>query len=149
MHGQKELEENTRQYCVQGEQSAKYLTYLNCFVGSQNADSCLATANVDKAKLQKCVDATNKKFGTMDKFNDQSTWLSGQYPLYPVHEDLNQKYGVQGSPTVVLNGVQINVGRTPEAVKQAICAAFNKAPSECSTSLGTTGAATPAGGCGN
>lgn len=150
MHGQKELEENTRQYCIQGEQSDKYVAYLKCFVESQNASTCLSKAGVNASKLQSCVDSTNKKFGIMDKFKDQSTWLSGQYPLYPIYDDLNQKYGVEGSPTVVINGSQVSVGRSPEAVKQAICAAFNKAPSECSTSLGSAGAATAAaGGCGN
>jgi hypothetical protein len=50
---------------------------------------------------------------------------------------LNGQYGVQGSPTFVLNGVKVSVGRNAEAVKQAICASFEEAPAECATTLRT------------
>lgn len=160
MHGLKEVEENTRQYCIQKNQSIKYIAYLKCFTASGDAASCLSSVGISADSLKGCVDDTNKQFGIMAKYNDQSTWLSGQYPLYPIHDALNQKYGVQGSPTLVINGVQANVGRTPEAVKQAICAAFNKPPSECGQALSTVafvpgfgatqqaGGSAPAGGAG-
>ncbi len=149
MHGLKEVEENTRQYCIQKDQPSKFVAYLKCFVGSQDYASCLNAAGVNKGAVDTCVASANKQFGIMDKYNDQTTWLSGRYPIYPIHEDLNQKYGVEGSPTFILNGAQVNVGRTPEAVKQAICSTFNKAPSECATVLAGAGAATAAtGGCG-
>lgn len=159
MHGLKEVEENTRQYCIATEQADKYIAYLKCFTGKDDFASCLKEAKVSESKMNACVSATDKKFGTIVKYNDQSTWLSGRYPVYPVHADLNTKYGVQGSPTLIINGVEASVGRTPEAVKQAICAAFNSAPSECGTTLsaaspvagfGTgTGAATGGAECGS
>lgn len=139
MHGLKEIEENTRQYCIQQAQPAKYRTYLKCFTGKDDYASCLSEAGISAGSLNSCVNSTNKKFGTLDKYNDQATWLSGRYPLYPVDADLNDKYGVQGSPTLVINGVQAeNVGRTAEAVKQAICAGFNNAPAECQQTLPNT-----------
>jgi len=147
MHGLKELEENTRQYCLQNNSKDKFIKYMECFVGSQDYKACLATAGVTESQLQSCVDSTNKKFAILDKYNDQSTWLSGSYPLYPVHESLNQKYSVEGSPTLILNGAQVNVARTPEAVKTAICATFDKAPAECSQTL-SGGTAATSGGCG-
>ena len=137
MHGLKEVEENTRQYCIQSEQTAVFGAYLNCFTVSGDAQSCADSTGVNKNKMNACVDKTNKKFGIMEKFNDQATWLSGQFPLYPIHDDLNQKYGVQGSPTLVINGAQVDVSRTPEAVKQAICAGFNNPPAECNQTLST------------
>ncbi len=135
MHGKKEIDENTAQYCIQKEQSDKYLSYLQCYTANGNSASCLASAGVNEKKLQSCVDGANKEFGILDEYNNQANWLSGQFPVYPIHKDLNEKYGVQGSPTLVINGVQAEVSRTPEAIKQAICAAFNTAPEECSKSL--------------
>lgn len=138
MHGLKEVEENTRQYCIEKEQADKYRPYLGCFTGKDDYKSCLQSANVNEAKMNSCISQTNKTFGTIDKYNDQSTWLSGQFPLYPVYDDLNQKYGVQGSPTLVINGAEAQAARTPEAVKEAICAGFDNPPEECQTKLSDT-----------
>ncbi|MSU75495.1 MAG: hypothetical protein EXS55_03215 [Candidatus Magasanikbacteria bacterium] len=135
MHDLKEVEENTRQYCVQKEQSDKYIAYLKCFTASGDSASCVQSTGVNKSKMDKCFSATDKQFGVMAQYNDKSAWLSGQFPIYPVHKDLNDKYGVQGSPTLVINGVQADAARTPEAVKQAICAGFENPPSECGQQL--------------
>jgi glutaredoxin len=158
MHGKEELDENTRQYCAQEQDKDKYYAYLKCYATSQDSAGCMKLAGLNESKINSCVDKTNSKFGILDKYNDQTTWLSGRYPLYPIHEELNNKYGVQGSPTLVINGVQVEAGRTPEAIKSVICAAFNKAPSECAQALalaspqpgfgaGTT-QDTAVGGCG-
>ena len=72
-------------------------------------------------------------------FGDKATWLSGYYSLYNVQKDLNVKYKVQGSPTLVINGAQVTVDRTPEAVKSAICATFTNKPAECATVLSNQG----------
>jgi hypothetical protein len=91
----------------------------------------------------------------MDKYNDQTTWLNGRFPQYPVHEDLNNKYGVQGSPTLVINGAQISAERSPEGIKAVICSAFNNPPEECAEALALTATQpgfgidqAPTGGCG-
>ncbi|HLD60930.1 MAG TPA: hypothetical protein VJA27_02240 [Patescibacteria group bacterium] len=161
MHDLKEVEENTRQYCIQSEQNNKFVDYMKCFTASGDTASCQASAGVSKTKMDSCVTKTNKQYAIMDKFNDQSTWLSGRYPVYPIHDALNTQYGVQGSPTFVINGVQAEVSRTPEAVKQAICAGFENPPEECNQPLSTasfdpgfgttvsaTGGAALAAGCG-
>ncbi|EKD42889.1 MAG: hypothetical protein ACD_72C00544G0002 [uncultured bacterium] len=136
MHGKKEIDENTRQYCIEQNQPAKYQAYAKCFTGKDDYKGCLSAAGISESSLTSCINATNNKFGILDKFNDQSTWLSGRYPIYSVHQDLNDKYGVEGSPTLVINGAQAEgVGRTAEAVKQAICASFNNAPAECQQTL--------------
>ena len=140
MHGQKEVEENTRQYCIQNEQPDKFIPYLKCFTGKDDYKACLAVAGVNESKMNTCVANADKKFGTMAKFNDKSTWLNGRYPIYPVNSDLNEKYGVQGSPTLIINGAEAQAGRTPEAVKQVVCAAFNNTPNECAQKLSTASA---------
>lgn len=137
MHEKKEIDENTRQYCIQKEQIAKFTAYLTCFTGKDDYKACLASAGVSESKMNACVAKTDKEFGITAEYDDKASWLSGRYPIYPVHSEENEKYGVQGSPTLVINGVQINVGRTPEAVKQAVCASFNDAPAECDKTLST------------
>ncbi|OGH68429.1 MAG: hypothetical protein A3I29_04685 [Candidatus Magasanikbacteria bacterium RIFCSPLOWO2_02_FULL_44_11] len=135
MHGEKEVVENTVQYCIQSEQNDKFQNYLKCFTGSGNTESCQTSAGISKSKLNSCVATTNKKYAILDKLKDQSTWLSGQFPIYPIHEGLNDQYGVQGSPTLVINGTEVQIARTPESVKNAICAAFNDVPAECGQTL--------------
>jgi len=160
MHGQKELEGNSYIYCVQKEEKAKLASYLRCFVESGNYTSCVATAGADSAKISSCVDALDKQYNITGLFNDQSTWSGGRYPRYPVQDAENQQYGVQGSPTFVLNGQELSVGRTAEAIKTAVCGAFNTPPAECSQTLsssaeaaglgkmGTASSAGSTGGCG-
>lgn len=137
MHGLKEIEENTRQYCIGQNSQDKLIAYLKCFTNKDDYKSCLATVGLSEASLKSCVDVTNKKYEILTKYNDQTTWLSGNYPLYPIQQDLNEQYGVQGSPTLVINGAQADANRTPEAVKQVICASFNTPPAECNTTLST------------
>lgn len=161
MHEKKEIDENLNQYCIQAEQKDKYAAYLSCFVSSTNGDSakCMTEAKIDKTKLASCISATDKKYEITKLYNDKSTWVSGSFPQFNVHKDLNDQYGVQGSPTIVINGAQANIGsRTPENLKKAICDAFNVQPAECTQKLsesaptsgfgtGTT-AGTSGGGCG-
>jgi len=158
MHDKKEIDENNLQYCLENEQTDKLVPYLKCFTVSGDSASCLKEVKVNESKLNSCISETDKKFGTTAAYNNKSTWLSGYYPLYPVSQDLNEKYGVQGSPTLVINGKQVQVARSPEAVKQAICSSFEKQPKECGQTLSTasaspsfgagTGAATTDAGCG-
>lgn len=158
MHGQKEVDEQLNQYCIQKEQNDKYLPYLACFLNASQSEGCLKTAKVDVAKMNTCVKATDTEFSITKSYNDQSTWLSGRFPLFNTDAADNKKYGVGGSPTLIINGVQSNAGRDSASYLSAICNAMtNKAP-ECNTQLstqaegpgfgyGSTAAATAAG-CG-
>lgn len=147
MHDKVEIDENNLQYCLQNEQSDKLVNYLKCFTVSGDSAACLKTAKVNESKLNSCISATDKKFGTTAAYNDKASWLSGYYPIYPVEKELNDLYGVQGSPTMVINGSQAQVSRSPEAVKLAICAAFSNPPKECEETLSTL-SASPSFGAG-
>jgi len=138
MHGKKEIDGNNHIYCVQKESKPKLAAYLRCFVESGNYTSCIGTAGVDAAKTEACVAALDAQHNITGLYNDKTTWLSQAYPLYPVENAENELYGVQGSPTFVLNGVQVSTSRSAEAVKKAICDAFKAAPSECATTLSTS-----------
>ncbi|OIO40111.1 hypothetical protein AUJ10_03840 [Candidatus Pacearchaeota archaeon CG1_02_31_27] len=139
MHEKKEIDENLRQYCIQKEEKEKYYDYLSCFVKAGEFEKCLNEAKIDKEKMNSCISETDKEYKITQLYNDKSTWLSGRYPRFDVHTDLNEKYGVQGSPTVVINDKVVEVSsRSPEKFKEVICQAFNSPPEECSQTLSNT-----------
>lgn len=139
MHEKKEIDENLRQYCIQKEEKEKYYDYLSCFVKAGEFEKCLNEAKIDKEKMNSCISETDKEYKITQLYNDKSTWLSGRYPRFDVHTDLNKKYGVQGSPTVVINDKVVEVSsRSPEKFREVICQAFNSPPAECSQTLSNT-----------
>jgi hypothetical protein len=129
MHGRKEMEENLRQYCIQKEEKEKYLAYLECFVKDGNTEGCLKEARIDQDKLTSCQKETDEQFKISENFTETG------YPPFNVHKELNEKYKVRGSPTLVVNDVVLNVQRSPEKVKELICDAFLNPPSECQQKL--------------
>ena len=135
MHEKKEIDENLRQYCIQKEEKAKYFDYLSCFVKEGKSEECLTQAKIDKDKLTSCVSATDKQYQITEKYNDKNTWLNGNFPKFDVQADLNEKYGVRGSPTFVINDTVVEISRSPEKIKEAVCNAFNSPPEECSQIL--------------
>ncbi len=138
MHDKQEIDENVLQYCVQKEQSDKYLSYLSCFVKDGETEKCLALANVDKQKLSSCADSTDLAYGITQQYEDKESWLSGYYPQFLVNNDLNEKYQVEGSPTLVINGKVVKMDdRSPEGIKHLICSSFTEKPEQCSQTFST------------
>jgi hypothetical protein len=130
-----EVEEQTNQYCIQQEQNDKFWDYLTCFLEEGDGASCLDSVGIDKAMLSSCYARTDESFDITKNLEDQSSWLSGRFPLFNIHKDLNDQYGVQGSPTLVINGQVVQVGRDSASLLNAVCASFNDAPELCSTEL--------------
>ncbi|PKM91920.1 MAG: hypothetical protein CVU81_03280, partial [Euryarchaeota archaeon HGW-Euryarchaeota-1] len=144
MHGAIERDDNTKIYCIQKEQKDKLWTYTDCVSKGTSAEECMKTAGVDATSVATCMNATDTQF------NITGTWnAGGTYPKYNLNAAECEKYGVQGSPTLVINGQVINGDwRSPEKLKTFICAAFNNPPEEeCGKTLEDTAAA-PSGGCG-
>jgi hypothetical protein len=145
MHGKREIDEQLKQYCIQKMDKAKFRTYLECFLKDGKAgDACVKKANVDKKELSACIDKADKKFNVSKNFKDKSTW-KGRFPTFGVHADLSQKYGVRGSPTLVINDVVARSGRSPKALLDAICQGFKDKPKKCTSKLN---AASPSPGFG-
>lgn len=143
MHGKDEIDENTRLYCVQKEAPEKLYDYMKCYLGANDPskwDSCISEVGIEKSKMDSCINSTDKEFNITGLFNDKSTWMNGRYPQYNVDKDLNSRYGVQGSPTFVINGVQSNAGRDSASYLDAICQSFTdgNVPEECGTELSST-----------
>ncbi len=142
MHGKPELDENLRQYCLQKQDKDLYAKYLACFVKAGKADDCLTQVQANMSALQNCVSQTDQEFKITAGFADSSTWVNGQYPKFTIYSDLNTQYGVEGSPTIIINGKQVSLNnRSAEAFKTLVCQAFQTQPSECSQTLSDTAAA--------
>jgi len=142
MHGKLEIDDNNIEYCLQKEQPEAFISFMKCFVESEDSTACLnSTSGIDKIKLDSCIDSTDKQYKITELYNDQSTWLSGRYPQYPVEANLNDQFGVQGSESFIINGVKISPAEyrwDANKMKDLICNAFNTAPEECSQTIGTS-----------
>jgi hypothetical protein len=152
MHGKQEIDDNNIEYCLQKEQPKGFIDFMSCFVNSEDSASCLAsTTGIDKTKLNSCISALDSDYNITKLYSDKSTWLSGQYPQYPVEAALNNQFQVQGSETFIVNGVHIspqNYRWDANKMKQIICDAFTAPPAECSQTISGTSTAGPvAGGC--
>lgn len=142
-----EVEENLREYCIQKEEPEKLIPYMRCFLEGDGVEeggyikngndfnSCLDEANVDMDKISACITQTDAEFEVTENLNDKSSWMNGNYPHFNVDKELNDRYGVGGSPTLVINGEKVQSSRSPAAYLSVICSAFNDAPEECSTEL--------------
>ncbi|MDP6586156.1 MAG: hypothetical protein QF535_16010, partial [Anaerolineales bacterium] len=90
------------------------------------SERCLSANNVDRSNLADCE---------ANRYDD----------YYAEDSALSEGYGVRGSPTLIINGVQVSTGRSPAAMLATICTAFNNEPEACSADLDS---ASPAPGFG-
>jgi glutaredoxin len=135
MHGIQELNQDVREICVEKYQPDKFWSFvkaINAKCTAQNVDSCweavAQSAGVDVAKVKTC------------QKNEALTLLEQEVQL-------GKKYGISGSPQLVINDKEFTGSRGADAFKTAICSGFNSVPSECSTQLQDSGAAPATGGC--
>ncbi len=147
MHGQKEVNENLLQYCIDQVAPTKLLSYVNCFANSASgtSDACLTANGIKKDSLTACIKANDAKYKITANYNDKTTWSGGQFPPFNIYKADNDKYGVQGSPTLVVNGAQVDSSRDPASILTTICNAFKTKPAECDKKLAS---AAPAAGFG-
>lgn len=126
MHGEKEENETYTQVCIREEQSSKFLPYLECFLEDSNSDRCLIKAGIDKSKLTTCLSSKAKDYYAQDSA-------------------LSNQYGVQGSPTLIINGAEASSGRSSQAFLTTVCSAFNTPAEKCTSTMST---ANPSAGFG-
>lgn len=146
MHGEKELKEQLNQVCIQRDSSDKYIDYLKCFLEEGDGASCIASTGIDSDELASCVTEIDEEFSVMEKFKDpeKPDWR-GSFPPFEVHDEENKKYGVRGSPHMVVNGITVSASRDAASLLDAVCNAFSEKPAECDTELSS---ASPAPGFG-
>jgi hypothetical protein len=141
LHGKKEFDENLNQYCIEKTQPASLVNYLNCYTVSGDSAACAITAKINKATVASCVSSTDSSLKLTEAFNS-----GGQTPPFAVDKAENDKYGVQGSPTLVVNGTVLDSGRDSASLMKAICSGFSTQPAECNATLSSTA---PAAGFGS
>lgn len=162
LHGRGELNQNVREICAwnQLEDKAKWWAFVdnvnkNCT--SENVDACWESeakkAEVDTEEVKLCfneqaVDLIDKEIAEGDKyqaFSSPTVLINGQ--AFPPDEAYDQA----GKATLKIGKNSYTQGqyRTPEVIKQAVCASFDKAPNACKTELNDQPAETAASGdCG-
>ena len=133
MHGIQELNQGVRELCVQKYQEDRFWDFvkeINSNCNYQDVDSCWEG-------IAKKVGVNVSQVKTCQK-NEALDILAQEV-------ELNEKYGVRGSPQLIINEVEYQGSRNAEAYKQGICSAFNSVPDECSQTLGSnTGSASGA-----
>lgn len=133
LHGKKEFDENTRQYCIEKEAPEKLVGYLKCFNG-ENSGTCLAQNSISSAAVNSCISKTDTQYKLTALFNKESKAGQGN-PTYPIHESENRKYEVKGSPALVINGKSVDAKRDSASLLKTICSAFSDAPDQCDAKL--------------
>jgi len=133
MHGEFEKVESFRQLCIQKEYGKdKLWSYLKKFAVDTEIGSC----DGDKDCLDPLIsDLFSQLSISESKIN--SCMTKDAEALYNADMARAKELGETGSPGFVINGVDVQVARNPEAIKQAICSAFNTAPSVCEETLST------------
>ncbi|MCF7795170.1 hypothetical protein K9M50_02325, partial [Patescibacteria group bacterium] len=138
MHGEKELKEQMNQYCINQEEPDKFNDYLSCFLEDSDGNSCLAETDINTTAMNSCVNNVNEEYKIMENFENNVNY-KGSYPEFAIHKAENEKYGVSGSPTLVINEAKVSSGRDSATLLATICAAFEgEAPSECDTQLSSS-----------
>jgi glutaredoxin len=134
MHSDPEINENLRQYCIQKNAPSKLSAYLECFTSQGDAKACLVSAKIDSSSLTGCISQTDSQFKITAKAADKNQW-EASYPPFDINKEDVVKYGVQGSPVLVINGATVKSSRDPQSLLSSICSGFNNQPSECQQAL--------------
>ncbi|MCX6768911.1 MAG: hypothetical protein NTY83_03695 [Candidatus Micrarchaeota archaeon] len=136
MHGNSELWQDVREkivFSMYGEKKwAEYVGRANSECTVNNIDTCWATV-ADETGVNKTAVTAEFEASKFDIIKAEVT-KTGQN-------------GVSGSPTIKINGVTFNGGRTAQAYKDAICGAYTTAPEECGQNVSSTATAA-SGSCG-
>ncbi|MCK9292566.1 MAG: hypothetical protein WCY27_00785 [archaeon] len=148
MHGDTEVYEQLLQTCIMQEDPDKFNEYLGCFLEAGDTDDCLERTNISRESLEACITATDEEYNITEMYDDKATWVSGRFPKFLIHDEDNKKYGVQGSPTLVINGTTVSSGRDPQSLLDTICSSFTDKPVECEEQLSSV-SPSPGFGYGN
>jgi thioredoxin 1 len=134
MHGDEEAKENLRQICIREEQSDKYWNYISCYMKEGKSMDCLKSASIDDGKLSACTNDTIRGLSYAQKDFDEAN-----------------KSKITGSPTLLIGNKIVSEfdfasnktnGRSPEALKELLCCAFNTKPGFCYQEFNKTQAIT-------
>ena len=146
LHGEQEGNQGVRELCALEELGYedffKFTLEVNKMCNSGNADTCWESAakrvGVDVEAIEDCESSRklNMAMEQGDVISQLKTMSNGQL-VTPL-----------ASPTFLINGKTYDGSRDAESIKQALCAAFDKAPEECSEQVESAStAAASSGAC--
>ena len=136
MHGEYEHVESLRQLCIQKIYGKdKLFSYLDKFLVNAAIGTCQGTDTC----VNPLIEVIYTQIG-MDKEKINTCMTTDAEALYTLNEQQASQLGIGSSPTVTINGVEAQVGRSPALVQEAICSAFSTTPTECSQKLSATAA---------
>lgn len=143
-HGAFETQENKIESCIQKLYPDKYWDYAAKFV-TDVYPVCSSTRTEECDKTESTKVMTSLGIDSAKVFSCVSTDGAA---LIAAAAQRASSLGVSGSPSIAINGVVVQpASRTADAFKDSVCAAFNSAPSSCSTALSNTAGAA-SGSCG-
>lgn len=125
MHEQ-EYDETPIEICIREEQRDKFLDYLDCFLEGDGVDVGGYMAEGNDPEL--CMKRVGVDINAVNSCVESGDWED----YYEEDSILSQLYGVQGSPTLVINGAQASYGRSAASYLNGACSAFLVKPEECS-----------------
>ena len=137
-----EKTETYRQICINKNYGTdKLISYLKLFVVSSDVSACNGADSCIQPLVTKMM--TSLSIDTK-KISDCMT--NDAPAIYDSQGTLSNSLGVSGSPTFMINGVEVSVNRTPDSIKQAICNAFTTSPKACTQTLSTSAVSAGFGG---
>lgn len=134
MHGIDELKQDVRELCIYKYNRSKFWDYIDA-----------VNKDCDLNNIEDCWDGPAQELG-IDSGKIASCLDNEAMDMLAKEVELGKKYGISGSPALVINGVKYQGGRASEDYKLGICGAFNEQPEKCSEKLGEVTAAA-SGGC--
>jgi len=141
LHGLNEAKEDARQLIIMKYYPDKFYSYLKEF-----DNTCYPVAS-DSAKLDQCWKNTATKLGMDTNKIETAAYSSEGINLLKAEQTNADKYSVSGSPTLIINGVQsTSIYSGTQSTQEAICSAFNQAPSQCSQIINSS-SSTTTGSC--
>lgn len=137
-----EKTESLRQLCIQKIYGKdKLFSYLAKFTVNTTIGNCQGDATCLAPLLQTIYTQTG-----INKAQVESCMAKDAEALYTANMARASALGISGSPGFVINDVEVQVNRSPDAIKTAICNAFTTAPSQCNQTLSTAAASAGFGG---
>ena len=137
LHGENEVKQDLRELCVNKLYDENthwdFMLYVNDNCGATGdcwQDAATATG-ADANEIETCMAESRKE-------------------LLSAEAKSTQEHQVRGSPTMFINGVEskaIYNYENPDAIKSAICEAFETKPEECNTTLEASKPQAPSGRC--
>jgi len=136
--------ETQRQICIEQEYDKDTLfAYIEKMVYDKDTEVCYNNYHSgehtqDVAYFDECVaPVISSIFQTLsiDEAKVNSCMEEDGETLYNEAVSYARSKGAGGSPSPFLNDAKLSAGRSPEAIKTALCSAFNEIPEECLTTL--------------